>query len=621
MMHDIDHAPRETAMTREQELSTKVDRGMERSYTKPDSAHFNSTQLVSHIPPSTMLAEVPESTATSSESSLESRTLHPFESLTRRSDDETFEVTAPSSLFALRKDSKSVESPSESAHPRGIVGKRATKRPRSGHHHDEDDDSYSPATTKRGEMIANAEQVANLARAPTKTALLAHPDDHTVLSPIHSFIRQQIEVFEATEVEVQQPAPGRKNPIQLHQVGLRCIHCRDAPLRERVKRAVCYPSGVARVYHSVSDMKFDHFNHCKRLPADVKVRLDELKDEKETKRRDKKAKGSGSSASTAQYYHDMALKMGMVDSQLGVFMNDILQADFGSSAVSTGRQPELPSVPASLYNPDLNFTSGRPFDNETAQTLAQKLDPATLAPLLFTMMTTNAHLFSGLAPWQPAPLPPKQRKDAILLSTPSDPKYLNSLHCFVRRHVEVFEATEHDATLPAPGRKTRINIGQVGVRCIHCTSFPVKHRVKRAVCYPPSVNGIYHAVSNMKFDHFAKCRGLPMRDRAEFLALRHTVGRKSVVTVPKACGSSNSTALFYSESARKLGLVDTEDGIRLARRVAVAAPEKVVDPEPREEPVGISALMLAATDPSVRAAYAKTKKAALQVLDFESKCI
>ena len=93
------------------------------------------------------------------------------------------------------------------------------------------------------------------------------------------------------------------------------------------------------------------------------------------------------------------------------------------------------------------------------------------------------------------------------LSEEGDRDHLNPLHCFVRQHVEIFTADEKDVAAPAPGRKTPVILGQVGIRCKHCTKLPIKERVKRAICYPPSVEGIYHSVSNMKFDHFGKCRG------------------------------------------------------------------------------------------------------------------
>ena len=47
--------------------------------------------------------------------------------------------------------------------------------------------------------------------------LLFTAADASVLSPLHIFVRQQIEVFEASENDLKQPAPGRRIPIQLNQ--------------------------------------------------------------------------------------------------------------------------------------------------------------------------------------------------------------------------------------------------------------------------------------------------------------------------------------------------------------------------------------------------------------------
>ena len=107
----------------------------------------------------------------------------------------------------------------------------------------------------------------------------------------------------------------------------------------------------------------------------------------------------------------------------------------------------------------------------------------------------------------------EESPSGVPLGTETDRQYLNPLHCFVRRNVEVFVATDDDITAPSPGRKVRVGVGQVGIRCIHCAKLPSKDRVKRAVCYPPSVSAIYHSVSNMKFDHFGSCRGLPEEAR------------------------------------------------------------------------------------------------------------
>lgn len=111
----------------------------------------------------------------------------------------------------------------------------------------------------------------------------------------------------------------------------------------------------------------------------------------------------------------------------------------------------------------------------------------------------------------------------------------------------------------------------------------------------------------MKFDHFAICRGLSAADRTEFVTLRARSGRRAL---PQGAtkDSSNSTAQYYKDSAVRLGLVDTLEGIRF-RESMVPLVEKalsiasIVGAKKDVVPDGISALMIAATDPEVRAAY------------------
>lgn len=524
-----------------------------------------------------------------------------------------------------------------------------------------------------------------IAPAPSKILLLSRPGDNVVLSPLHTYIRQHIEVFTATEVEISQPAPGRKNPIQLGQVGLRCIHCRHLPVRERVKRAVCYPSSVGRVYHSVSDMKFDHFSHCQCLPVEVKKTLSTFKDEASAvKSEKKKCSASGSKASrkqsassTAQYYHDSARQMGMVDGPLGVFMvgHNTKRKDVSASSLAecvkrhsaavgdaAARQVSLGSTtagatttsqePNSDQSPSLAANSGPlflpfPVDPTIMNELAlghklyqHALSQQAVSPFFLAMVANHANMIAAKAassfqqPIAPPVAPPSAAvagtkptasgpDDKIMLATVKDSEHLNSLHCFVRRHIEVFAADDRDVSSPSPGRKQRVHLGQVGIRCIHCVKLPLKDRVKRSVCYPPSLGGLYHAVSNMKFDHFGNCRGLPASARDEFAALRATVGRKSVNSSSRSSSNANSTAQYYHDSALQLGLVDTDVGIRFkkdlstkippgpkqARKTTSKCSPKPVRAEKQDEESidGISALMIAATDPKVREAYEKTK--------------
>lgn len=429
--------------------------------------------------------------------------------------------------------------------------------------------------------------------------LLAVSEDATVLNPLHNFVRMQIEVFTATATDMVQPAPGRKTPVKLHQVGLRCIHCKNLPPGDRVKRAVCFPRSVGRVYHSVSDMKFDHFSKCRGFSDEMRVKFGILKNQNKRRGNDKKSSVSSSSsaksasltslASTAQYYRDCARKLGMVDAcGGGIFMDSDTPCIGGSNQSSpilsgtTNAPFPVQNLPAHmLVNSSLVYPMGSTnCPNQTGRHLVQK---NTSAPVMLRPPTT------------------------ALLASHEDSKYLNSLHCFVRRNVEAFVATEEEISAPAPGRKIRVTVGQVGIRCIHCARLPLHNRAKRSVCYPPSVSGIYHSVSNMKFDHFGVCQGLPADARSEFTNLKASCGRRNGNS--SSCGGrdngimSNSTARFYYDSAVRLGLVDTQTGIRFSEQQhhqhhqGPAAAERGRESSSPNSVAhdGISVLMMAAT--------------------------
>lgn len=499
---------------------------------------------------------------------------------------------------------------------------------------------------------------------PMTTLLLAQPEDEKILSPLHVFMRKQIEVFTATRVDISQPAPGRKNTIHIDQVGLRCIHCRDIPARKRVKRAVCYPTSVGRVYHSVSDMKLDHFLHCTGVPQDARNKLVELKQEGKKKVTPKKSSYANPSfASTAQYYHDAAMRMGMVDTPRGVFMakraaqrlgesgglggaeaaaivkeqmslKRLAQQSQTNTAISLSRFPiRLPSIVDStraaqhqLHQQQLQLQKQQ-LSNSSVSALLEchrqmvfqrqaraPVDAMELKAMVdryerYRESTMAVHQQAIATDPAPAPFPtvtlPQTKKHgvqnkSILLASSMDNHYLNEIHCFVRRHVEVFEATAVDVDAPSPGRRSKVQVGQVGIRCIHCATVHHKMRVKRSVCYPLSVNGIYHSVANMKFDHFGNCRVLPAPAREEFNRLRQQ-SSKILKDNNKKMLSLASTAQYYLESAKKLGLVDTEGGIRFASSLAQLdgnnASHASIDSDK-----GMSVLMMAATDPRVASA-------------------
>ena len=505
--------------------------------------------------------------------------------------------------------------------------------------------------------------------------LLAMEDDHNHVNALHCFVRQNIEVFTASIEDINIPAPGRKSRIHLGQVGVRCIHCQKIPSKERVKRAVCYPSSVNRVYHSVSDMKFDHFTACKSIPSHLKEKFLQLKDIH--KRRSSQTQLLPSS--TAQYYCDSARAIGMVDYRGGIFLKSheaftTKLSNNSNAAISNTqeihkrnlikKQPKntvarflwhnhtsLPVKPKCLsvsgnndsvfqgyrlhqqdqdmknaiddHNQQIHLYSINHNDKNNAVARSTLHNDAFPRPIILKKNMEKNIFFTvrekqqalrrlPRVPYQyintdnvrpinsndlvvSRPIHGSERNERYTL--PIYPTYnsntkmglhnrnsnetlhssknsrsntirrlglhddnlvLNPLHCFVRNNVELFTATEDDISAPSPGRKLKVVIGQVGIRCIHCADLMIKDRVKRSVCYPPTVCGIYHCVSNMKFDHFSACRGMPEDLQQEFLSLKKSCSRKGSGGI----SGTNYTAYYYQTSALKVGLFDSKNGIR-----------------------------------------------------------
>ena len=423
---------------------------------------------------------------------------------------------------------------------------------------------------------------------------LALPTDAQHLNPIHHFVRRNIEVFSATEEDVAAPSPGRKIALKVGQVGLRCIHCRyETNTRKRTKRAVCYPSSIARVYNCVSDMKFDHFSNCPYMPPMERAAFEELRraggqggGNVRGGRRSGQGKGGNN---TAKYYYESAVKIGLVMDPSGIIVLKPKSAK--SVAVDTGSsKTQFPiSTTTTTTTKPKGVTSFPRSNQQKPLSIVPRLGPAASEVSLNVNPASKSvpKVFANRSPVKDTPFRSRQntcipvgtsesntfqrnlntipttigisKSNSRPLAATQDRKHLNPIHCFVRENVEVFIADANDVNAPAPGRKKRVTLGQVGIRCIHCMKLPLEMRVKRAICYPPTISNLYHAVSNMKFDHFGACKGLSPVARQQFSDLKAVSNRKGNWT------STSCTARYYQQSAMKeLGLMDSPAGIRVA---------------------------------------------------------
>jgi len=140
------------------------------------------------------------------------------------------------------------------------------------------------------------------------------------------------------------------------------------------------------------------------------------------------------------------------------------------------------------------------------------------------------------------------------LSMPGDKDSLSDRQCYVRSHFfDIFTATSFDVATRHSKGAQKLYIGQIGLRCMHCSHLASKDRTERAICYPSSISRIYQTIADMQRFHFESCSAIPEDMKQTYKSLK--------TTRPRGVGSPQE---YWIMSARKLGLVDTPHGIRLA---------------------------------------------------------
>ena len=182
--------------------------------------------------------------------------------------------------------------------------------------------------------------------------LLALPEDKDVLNPLRCFLRKNICAFTASQLDIScSPTSAKKS--RLGQVGLGCIHCLTLPPNQRIKRSVCFPFNISRIYQSVADIQRFHFNECNMMPSDTRAEFTKLQGDS--------LKGSAG-VSTKTYWIDSAKRLGLADGPNGMYFR---------------RDPSLP--------PPLDLKSLTNVDYKGVELVAKE-DMGTVAHLLIVSM-------------------------------------------------------------------------------------------------------------------------------------------------------------------------------------------------------------------------------------------
>jgi hypothetical protein len=184
---------------------------------------------------------------------------------------------------------------------------------------------------------------------------MARDADAVHSSKYQCLLREQIEYFEADNDALHAKAQGRNMPIQLRQVGIRCVHCArrtpattpregavsDGEIAARMVRgAVYYPTKLDNLYQAVQNMANNHFvnRKCPSAPSSL---LDEIVEAKRT--RPKRSGGRG-----RRYFGQSAERAGIIDAPdgSGLFFSaaavDYAATEAGAAINSAGASPLRP---------------------------------------------------------------------------------------------------------------------------------------------------------------------------------------------------------------------------------------------------------------------------------------
>jgi len=373
-------------------------------------------------------------------------------------------------------------------------------------------------------FIANYE-AEYYARDPESAAIpkLVLDEDHLLLTDYFFYLMKQLRLVRFTEND-RKTRGGKREKIKIGYGGLQCIHCADLPMSRKF-----FWSNVDRLANSFAEIP-GHVLKCRRCPQANKDALMRLK-QGHPEQMSKLPRGS-----QKIFFRRMWRRLHEGDHQ----DDDIVVESLRATGASENPRPPVASIKTSPEKDSKNsdeFSHSGSITVTSDETILVMQRSAKEAAKALARSTTNK---SG----------PPSPSSRILVAIPEDKEWLSDIDSFVRKQLEVFCATEEDVAAALEDRKYPITVGQVGIRCIHCSIAQGNDAIGHAIAYPFSISGIYESVKEFHRLHLDSCPNLPATSKAKLDSMK---GASSLSSVLRK---------YYTLAAKALGLVDTKDGIR-----------------------------------------------------------
>lgn len=143
-----------------------------------------------------------------------------------------------------------------------------------------------------------------------------------------------------------------------------------------------------------------------------------------------------------------------------------------------------------------------------------------------------------------------QQQHPTTLSIPSDVKFLDPVHTFLRSTcIEIF--TSDGTKKNSRGASSR-HAGQIGLRCVHC-KFQTTKKARQSCSFPSKAANIFESVRNFQRTHLDACTLIPDEIKETHHNLVTHASAKKVY--------QKYIKVYYAEAARELGMVDTPNGL------------------------------------------------------------
>ena len=322
---------------------------------------------------------------------------------------------------------------------------------------------------------------------------LAMESDKDWLTPLHCYVREHcVEVFTASSIDIARPTRGKRQPIEVGQVGIRCPHC--ASMRDEGRARGCgsvyYPTSIASVYNATMNLLQRHLDKCSAIPDDIMKRYKILKAD------------DARSGTSKRYWIESSLSFGMVDTPSGIRLSALEPPTFPSLS----NQHSLTRI--ERLNVNYCFTTKNDASNVFNRHGSGTANSSPVDPPE-DMRSSSQRCLS------PSPERSLTLAAVSSLVRPTDDEYSTGFSFELISQMRRCGFTEADRL----GKRKGLPVGFPGLACRHCFGDFGSGRF-----FPSSIKTLSDTSKtlNVIFNHMKKCRMCPKDTQSKLEKLRQT---------------------------------------------------------------------------------------------------